>query len=298
MIISVFDKYSGFFSMFFFFVNHYIYAIKNNFNFKIYSEKWLFKYKLGWEDYFKNIDICDKPNSQNIIGNFNTTLSYYSIQEYKNVLDNIYKYNKNVIQLINQKKKELNLLEREYSSIFIRRGDKLLSESDYIHSKEYLKYLLEINPNCNLIFLQTDDYNCYLELDNYIKSNNLNIKVLTMCEQDCKGMTIFTAHRNSILTQRNFKRSNNIDYLKKNLSSLSKFKSVDKMNNNEIYNHTMAMIIGIDIVLSSNIVVTDYSSNVARFIKLKHSNNDKVYDVISKSNNLDYNNMICRSRGF
>ena len=70
-------------------------------------------------------------------------------------------------------------------------------ESDYIHSKEYLKYLLEINPNCNLIFLQTDDYNCYLELDNYIKSNNLNIKVLTMCNQDCKGMIIFSFHKNN-----------------------------------------------------------------------------------------------------
>ena len=297
MIKSVFDKSSGFFSMLFFFVNHYIYAIKNNFNFKIYSEKWLFKYKLGWEDYFENIDICDKPEGQVMIGNSNTTLSNYSIQEYKNVLDNFYKYNKNTIQLINQKKKELNLLEKEYSSIFIRRGDKLLWESDYIHSKEYLKYLLEINPNCNLIFLQTDDYNCYLELDNYIKSNNLNIKVLTMCNQDCKGMIIFSFHKNNIL-KHNFKRSNNIDYLKKNLNSLSKFKSVEKMNNNEIYNHTMEMIIGIDIVLSSNIVVTDYSSNVARFIKLKHKNSDSVYDFISKTNRLDFNKISCLSCGF
>jgi hypothetical protein len=70
------------------------------------------------------------------------------------------------------------------------------------------------------------------------------------------------------------------------------------MNNEEIYNHTLEMLIGIDIVLKSNIVVTDYSSNVARFIKLKHSNSDNVYDVISKSNNIDYNKMICPSRGF
>ena len=55
------------------------------------------------------------------------------------------------------------------------------------------------------------------------------------------------------------------------------------------------MLIGIDIVLNSNIVVTDYSSNVARFIKLKHCNSDKVYDLISKSNKIDYNKIICPS---
>ena len=57
MIISIFDNKSGFFSMFFFFVNHYIYALKNNLNFEINNANWLFKYNLGWEDYFENMCI-------------------------------------------------------------------------------------------------------------------------------------------------------------------------------------------------------------------------------------------------
>ena len=57
MIISILDKTSGFFSMFFFTINHYIYCIKNNINFKLDTSNWLFKFEKGWEDYFESIDI-------------------------------------------------------------------------------------------------------------------------------------------------------------------------------------------------------------------------------------------------
>jgi hypothetical protein len=296
-IISVLNKYSGFYSMFFFFVNHYIYSIKNNKNFKIHNDNWLFKSELGWEDYFENIDITNKTSSTIIFGHFNQTLCEYPIREYKEVLRNIYIYNKNTMKLIEDKKIKLNLKNNTYDSIFIRRGDKLIAESDYISAENYLIYLLELNPQCKNIYLQTDDYNCFMELNDYINKHSLDINLVTACEKNCKGMIIFSQHKNSILNN-NFKKKNNIDYLKKNMDSLSPFKPVDKMNSKEIYSHTLEMLIGIDIVLNSNIVVTDYSSNVSRFIKLKHSNSDNVYDVISKSNNIDYNKMICPSRGF
>ena len=286
-----------FFQFFFFFVNHYIYALKNNLNFEINNANWLFKYNLGWEDYFENININYKENNQIINCQFNQILFNYSIQDYKNVLENIYKYNNNTIQLINQKKIEFNLFDKEYASIFIRRGDKLLKESDYIHSSVYLKYLLELNPTFNIIYLQTDDYNCYLELEEYIQNNNLNITLITLCDKNCKGMIIFDGHKNSILCS-NFEKVNNIDYLKNNMSNYSIFKPINQMNNEEIYKHTLDMIIGIDIVLNSSLVITDYSSNVARFIKLKHKNSDCVYDVQSKTNHIDYNNIICPSYCF
>jgi len=284
--------------MFFFFVNHYIYALKNNLNFEINNTNWLFKYNLGWEDYFENINInINKENKQIRNCQFNETLFSCSIQEYKNVLEHIYRYNKNTIQLINQKKIEFNLFDKEYASIFIRRGDKLLKETDYIHSSVYLKYLLELNPTFNIIYLQTDDYNCYLELEEYIKNNNLNITLITLCKINCKGMIIFDYHKNSIIGG-NFEKGNNIDYLKNNMSNYSIFKPINQMNNEEIYNHTLDMIVGIDMVLNSSLVITDYSSNVARFIKLKHENSDCVYDVISQTNYIDYNKIICPSYCF
>lgn len=296
-VISVLNRYSGFYSMFFFFVNHYIYSVKNNKNFKINNDNWLFKSELGWEDYFENIDINNKISDKILLGRFNLTLSEYSIREYKEVLDNIYIYNKNTIKLIENRKIKLNLKDNNYDSIFIRRGDKLLSESDYIPAENYLIYLLELNPQCKNIYLQTDDYNCFIELNNYINKHSLDINLITTCEKNCKGMITFSQHKYNILNN-NIKKKENVNYLKNNIESLSKYKPVDKMDSKEIYNHTLEMLIGIDIVLNSNIVVTDYSSNVARFIKLKHSNSDNVYDIISKSNNIDYNKMICPSRGF
>ena len=296
-VISVLNKYSGFYSMFFFFVNHYIYSVKNNKNFKIHNDNWLFKSVLGWEDYFENIDINNKISDKILLGHFNLTLSEYSIKEYKEVLNNIYIYNKNTIKLIENRKIKLNLKNNNYNSIFIRRGDKLLSESDYIPAENYLIYLLELNPQCKNIYLQTDDYNCFIELNDYINKHGLDINLITTCEKNCKGMITFSQHKYNILNN-NIKKKENVNYLKNNIETLSKYKPVDKMDSKEIYNHTLEMLIGIDIVLNSNIVVTDYSSNVARFIKLKHYNNDSVYDVISKSNSIDYNKLICPSRGF
>jgi len=42
MIISIFDNKSGFFSMFFFFVNLFIFALKIILNFEIINYNWLF----------------------------------------------------------------------------------------------------------------------------------------------------------------------------------------------------------------------------------------------------------------
>ena len=58
------------------------------------------------------------------------------------------------------------------------------------------------------------------------------------------------------------------------------------------------MLVGIDIVLHSNICITDYQSNVARFIKLAHTNPKNVYDVTQPDFNLDNNKVIMPSYGF
>jgi hypothetical protein len=70
------------------------------------------------------------------------------------------------------------------------------------------------------------------------------------------------------------------------------------MNPSEIYNHTITMIIGIDLLINSNICVLDYQSNVSRFVKLAHNNINNVYDIITKTNNIDINKKICPAYSF
>lgn len=300
MIICNFESKSGFFSMFFFFVNQYLYANKNNLNLKINNNNWLFKYKLGWEDYFKNVNITHKEinNNESIICDFNKILGNYKLLDYKNILDKIYIYNANTINLIKKKKEELKINNIDYASIFIRRGDKLIRESNFIDSYLYLEYLLSINPNYKIIYLQTDDYNSYLELKEYIKNKNLNINIITLCKETNKGgMIIFNQHKQIIINKKS-EIKNNIDYFKKNINFYKNFKSVTEMNNEEIFEHTLDMIIGLDIVLNSSLVITEYSSNVSRFIKLKHKNIDNVYDINTKTNIIDLNKFICPSYSF
>jgi hypothetical protein len=297
MIVSSLNNISGFFSMLFFNMNHYIYCKKNNINFILNTDNWLFKYINGWEDYFININITHNNDYIDVINmNCNQLIDNYSIIEYKNIIHEFYKYNNNTIENINIKKNYLNLHDINYDAIFIRRGDKLISESIYISAEKYLLILLQKNQNCRKIFLQTDDYNCFLELENYINVNNLNIELLTLCDKNSKGFIIFNSSID-IIKNDNIKNELNNNYLKIN-NDITINKSVDKMDNIDIYNHTISMICGIDIVLNSNICITDYSSNVSRFIKLAHKNSNNVYDIFSPNTDIDYNKLMCPSYSF
>ncbi len=73
-------------------------------------------------------------------------------------------------------------------------------------------------------------------------------------------------------------------------------KTVNDMNSEEKYEHVENMIIGIELVSNSNICVTDYQSNVSRFIKLRHHNFENVYDVENKK--IDLENKCCPAYSF
>jgi hypothetical protein len=291
----------GFYSRYFFLLNHYIYCKKNKINFKIDDSNWLFKYKYGYIDYFEDIKLNFYDDTQikdtkiykqgNIIGN-------YSIDEYKNIISEIYRYNQKTLDKINEIKNKFNLIDDNYDSIFIRRGDKLYAESEYIESIKYLEYLLKLNPNCQKIFLQTDDYNTYIDLQNYIKENNLNIEIITLCDPNDKGIIVFNNMISNLDKKISSNNNNTSNYVKTIINDLKKQKPVNQMNSEEIYEHTITMIIGIDIVCKSHFCVTDYQSNVSRFIKLFHNNYNLVYDIIISTNQINLQKQICPSYSF
>jgi hypothetical protein len=184
MILTVLANASGFFSTFFFTLNHYIFCKKNKKNFKIHDNYWIFKYKNGWTDYFKDCTLYFAEDNDTQIHQcgHTTELGKYSLIEYKNIIGEIYNYNDHVRNLIQERKQKYNLIDNNYDSIFIRHGDKLIWESKLIPTTKYIELLLEKNPNCTTIYLQTDDYNCYLELQEYNKSHQLNIHIICFCE--------------------------------------------------------------------------------------------------------------------
>lgn len=263
-MISVLNRSAGFFSQFFFTINHYMYCKKHRINFTLDSSDWTFSYKNGWTDYFKSFDLDFGNATTNERYGHGTVLENVSYKEYGEVLKEVYQYNDFIQSKIDEKMKELKLINGEYDSIFIRRGDKLLCESRFIETEEYIKKMLEKSPDCKTIFLQTDDYQSYLDITQYIETHGLDINVLTLCPPNLFGFTMsgIEFYKNPS----DFKE--NQPYIDKIRDMNVQNKIIFDLDKEEMLDHMITFLLGVDIVLQSNICITDYSSNVARFIKL------------------------------
>lgn len=302
MILSVLSNASGFFSTFFFTLNHYIFCKKNKKNFIIHDKYWTFKYKNGWTDYFKDCSLYfteDKDRQMQQCGH-TTELGKYTLIDYKNIIREIYNYNDHVANLIQERKQKYNLIDNNYDSIFIRHGDKLIWESKLIPTTKYIELLLEKNPNCTTIYLQTDDYNCYLELQEYIHLHQLNIRIICFCDPKYKGGMVMNRYNivNGLIPASQQNDSRNQPYVSSHMSQYQTNKPVTEMNPDEIFEHTLEMIIGLDIVFHSKFCILDYQSNVSRFIKLAHNNMDNVIDVYAPDIPINMNSNKCPAFGF
>jgi hypothetical protein len=284
-IVAIIEKNAGFFSTFFFMHYHYLIA-KYNGSFELQSENWLYKYEKGWEDYFENIDFSVPWETEELKLRHMDEFEHlqFSLVSYKNVLPEIYKYNARTRSKIEEVRQQLQLPEG-YDAIYIRRGDKLLEESVLIETSRYADVLLLKNPKCHTIFLQTDDFNAFVELVAYLAKSN--IKVVTLCPDHRKGgMVVFdtglSMHQNQSL-------ESNVEYMKAHEVSLRACKPVNCMTPDEVYSHTMELIVSIDMVKHSNVCVCDYQSNVSRFIKLFHDKFEAVVDVLNPNTEIDIN---------
>jgi hypothetical protein len=270
----------GFYSLLLNQIAHYYYYNKIKQNFKINLNNWIYKYNKGWTDYFEPCEII-----------FNTTTTVQEIDwHYKNenisindiikTIPNVYKYNKIVKSYINKIKNKFYLLNRKYASVYIRRGDKKV-ENDNIDELSYIKILLN-KTNINILFVQTDDYNVYLNIKNFIQENNYNIELLTICKESSFGA----------ITNNYWKEL----YLKKTLdedkSKVDNIKPISEMTPNEKKEHALELLTGVDIVLHSDICITDYNSNVGRFIKYAHKNPQNVINVNNPNIDINYHKMI------
>jgi len=309
MIISVLQRRAGFFSEFFFTVNHLIHCICTNQSFRIDTRTWMFKYKEGWTDYFEPIEYTvkdDTDESRAKVHIHSEALGSYNMYWYMDIMKNyLYRYNAITKTAIQQKKEELGLtIAGTYDSIFIRRGDKLMWESDYYYTHQYVDLLLQKNPLCKTIFLQTDDYNAFTDLQEYVKEKNLEIRVITMCHPHIKGMITtlekieYNGNTRSLETKiqpiecRKYD-SKTQDYFAKIKEDLLKFKQVADMTPDEVYQHTLEMIVGLDIVLHSKFCILENQSNVSRFISIMHDHRERVFDIRFPLDNFNMLQTLC-----
>ena len=94
----------------FFLLNHYLYSKKNNLNFTVESDSWLFKYKKGWDDYFVNINInTNERNDFNRDCHHHEQIDDFTITEYKDAIKEVYIYNDIIKSEISKMKNILSL---------------------------------------------------------------------------------------------------------------------------------------------------------------------------------------------
>jgi len=294
-IISNLDtKIAGLYSQLFCMMNHYIYSKDYRVNFKIDSTNWIYKSEHGWTDYFKPIDLtfCD-PNDELFVNEtqfeytvtHNTFIHTIPIERYMQIIPEIYLYNENVLHNINNVKQKLN--STNYDSIYIRRGDKLILETIYSSEYKYIELLLLKNPNCHTIFLQTDDYTCFKNIQNYIHERKLDIILITTCNPSSIGSitsNYYKKHLHECIPENN-------DYISQIYDKLQSSTTIEDMNSKEIYEHTLELLSGVDICIHSNICICDFNSNISRFIKLAHKNTNNVFDI--NNTIVDFSKNVC-----
>lgn len=231
------------------------------------SAEWTFAHTLGWSDYFTTM--AEKPvNPVPEIHIGGEDILIFTVAEYKHAIKELFVFQPHLLEKARDLQKELGL--HTYVAVFIRRGDKLLGESLFIHMQFYAKSALEKNPST--IFVQTDDYRAFLEFKYIIHAINNTIRVITTCPETKFGMFFtsldiekarpaFYLH-NSIT----YKFSNNIEYLSTNLPQ----KPLVDYTNAEMRQHVEEMLVGIIICQKADYIVMDHMSNVSRFIHFSH----------------------------
>ena len=294
MIISELGNQAGFFSTFFFTLNHYIFAKKKNIRFVVKTNNWLYN---SWTDYFEPITRTDREWSLEIPQTFGhqKVLENFPLFEYRNAIPEVFVYNPKMKAQIDAIKRDLGVLQPgSYDAIYIRRGDKLIHEATFSATEDYVSVLLAKNPDCKTVFLQTDDYTCYEELIDVLASRKSTIKVITLCDSTMRGMVNFdSCYKDLDWASKEHTYPQNCAYLQKVEKTMRETKSLNRMNDREIYDHQVEMLAGIDILLHSGICVCDYRSNVSRFVKLAHDNSSAVFDVNRPNIEIDYNNCFC-----
>ena len=272
------------------FVGHYLIAKKNNLEFTIADDAWLFKHTLGFKDYFDSVEthtpdkVYQSPIFHIFTGDEKLSINRFPVSEYREGFSIVTRLNKYMEEKKQNVMKELGLVEGKYDAIMNRRGEKIFMESYYVDTADFVLKLAE--RKTNIIFVQTDDYNGYLEAVEEAKKIDENIKVVSTCPPTQRGIVNFRYARNYLESLLYNKLNNfvteekNQEYCQETITKISK--SIEEYSPEEVRAHAEEAIIGLEICSLSRYLCMDLQSNVNRYLFLKHNNIDNIIIVGSK----------------
>ena len=95
-VVFLLTDNAGFFSVFFFLCQAYLYAQKNGYDFFVDSSRWAYTSKYGWHDYFITLKEFDDSNASTyeyIIPLMHMHMKdapFYTLKDYKKAIEEIY----------------------------------------------------------------------------------------------------------------------------------------------------------------------------------------------------------------
>lgn len=241
-VIFELNAKGGFYSVFFFLLEAYLYAKENQCDFYVTSTDWYYTHTNGWHDYFISLNAWDpmlKSTYETVIVTSHMKLpkerSKFTLRNYIDAIKIIYKLKPE----LEAKSDEILQKHPELISLFIRRGDKItFGEAPHIETSEIVR--LTGLDNKTELFVQTDDYRVVEELET---KQNFNKLISTVPK------TKFGSHARLWL----------------------------KLPKTERKIQTEEMLIGLQVCSKSQLCWTDFTSNVGRFLILSNIDNVKIY---------------------
>jgi len=255
----------GFFSQYWGMLSLYIFSKRKGMQFYLDDTKWLFRHTKGWRDYFSSMNIYSESEiSQPVYRNIpHHLMEEFTLEEYCMADKDIFQLNINIKNKIQQ-----YTFPENYDAILIRRGDKMILEATLIPVREYVEKLLE--KGSKNIFVQTDDYSVVQEIKNLVK--DYNIEIFTLCPNDRHGCFVYYSN-----IEDGSKVSNeNMEYVR---SVPKPKKQVNEYTSEEMKEHVEELLMAVEISRRSRYLVTDFQSNISRYLYVTHNNPENVITV-------------------
>lgn len=221
-------KETGFFSTFFRICTMYL---ANGSQIMLNTEKW---HHGRWSWYFTSLtDTSNRPDY--VVTDTPAMVEQWTLGDYRRVLRELY----TLTPLLRQKVQSVrNRIGKPYIGLFVRRGDKLVSEAKYIPMSTILSYIPYKSDT--VFFVQTDDYGVIEEMRNVLPNHVIYHTVPTT-----KRGSYHSSH---------YTQSVSVPWSNKSLEDARA--------------ETEEMLVGLSVCLAADQCWTDDTSNVGRFLKL------------------------------
>lgn len=255
MIIYQLNAGGGFFSTFFFVCKAYLTALKQREAFFIEDRGWPYTCERGWHDYMRSLETPPllRLNARVVTHNTQRLDPEFRLEDYRVACHDLFKLGTPLVERVHQL---IRSMDSTYVAIFVRRGDKLNEEAEYIAVEDILSAIPHTAETP--FFIQTDDYTVVEEFRRIHPSHLIHT-------------TVPPTKRGQYLTRTHLAMDSGRN------PNIAQVVPVSEQSPSQLREETNEMLVGLSVCYLAPSCWTDNTSNVGRFLKLMAPDTVHVY---------------------